>query len=134
MCLTLQDYRCQKVSIHGPPGTDKMFAAARKFLRMSDLEVIVPKCEEGSIFEDSMMKVRYVPLRREIKQVASEIASNTVLAYVCKLHEHHGVFSLENCIEKGVETSEHVLSLKNGDDVTLEDGTIVKSTGKVQNK
>lgn len=133
MCLTLQDFKCEKVNIHGPPGIDKMFRAARKFLRTTNLEVSVPKCEEGDMFEDSVMSVRYVPLQRDVEQAATEIAANCVMAYICKTREQRGDFSFEKCIEMGVETSDLVLSLKNGDDVSLPDGTIVKSCGKFKN-
>lgn len=125
MCLTLQDFDCRKVNIHAPPGVDKMFDAARKFLKLADMEVKMPKCLEDKPFEDSVMSVQYVPLQRKTEE--TEEPNYTSMAFVCKLHAQPGDFSLEKCIDLGIESSELVVKLKNGQDITMPDGSIVKA-------
>lgn len=50
-----------------------------------------------------------------------------VMSYICKLHPRQGKLSLEACVEKGVKPGPLLGQLKAGEDVTLEDGTVVYS-------
>lgn len=49
------------------------------------------------------------------------------MAYICKLHSCPGTLNLEKCIDKGVPAGPILGELKAGKDVTLPDGTVVKS-------
>ncbi|XP_012284418.1 ribonuclease Z, mitochondrial [Orussus abietinus] len=49
------------------------------------------------------------------------------MAYICKLHPRSGKLSLEKCVEKGVTPGPLFGMLKAGKDITLPDGTLVKS-------
>lgn len=50
------------------------------------------------------------------------------MSYICKLKPKAGALCLEACVEKGVPPGPLLGKLKNGEDVTLPDGTVVKST------
>ncbi|XP_044732048.1 ribonuclease Z, mitochondrial isoform X2 [Chrysoperla carnea] len=52
---------------------------------------------------------------------------NTVINYICKLKSRPGELSLEKCVEKGVPPGPLLGKLKNGENITLSDGTIVYS-------
>ncbi|EAT37691.1 AAEL010336-PA [Aedes aegypti] len=52
----------------------------------------------------------------------------TVMAYICKLKLRFGQLSLEKCVDRGVTPGPLLGQLKNGNDVTLPDGTVVKSS------
>lgn len=56
-------------------------------------------------------------------------ARHTIAAmcYVCKLKPKIGTLSLEACVEKGVPPGPLLSKLKNGEDVVLSDGTLVRS-------
>lgn len=49
------------------------------------------------------------------------------ISYICKLQPRPGALSLEKCVEKGVPPGPLLGQLKNGNDVTLENGTVVKA-------
>ncbi|KAK0096883.1 hypothetical protein PV326_004049 [Microctonus aethiopoides] len=49
------------------------------------------------------------------------------VSYICKLHDKPGMLDLEKCVERGVTPGPILGQLKSGNDVTLEDGTILKS-------
>ncbi|XP_063972569.1 ribonuclease Z, mitochondrial [Diachasmimorpha longicaudata] len=49
------------------------------------------------------------------------------IAYICKLHPKAGKLSLEKCVERGVTPGPILGDLKAGKDVTLPDGTVIKS-------
>uniref|UniRef100_A0AAG5DWA4 Zinc phosphodiesterase ELAC protein 2 n=1 Tax=Anopheles atroparvus TaxID=41427 RepID=A0AAG5DWA4_ANOAO len=51
----------------------------------------------------------------------------SVMAYVCKLKPRHGQLSLEKCVDFGVPAGPLLGQLKNGNDITLPDGRIVRS-------
>ncbi|XP_053694596.1 ribonuclease Z, mitochondrial [Sabethes cyaneus] len=52
----------------------------------------------------------------------------SVMAYICKLKLRFGQLSLEKCVDKGITPGPLLGRLKNGHDVTLPDGTVVKSS------
>lgn len=49
------------------------------------------------------------------------------LSYICRLKPRPGSLCLERCVEKGVLPGPLLGRLKAGEDVTLADGTVVKS-------
>ncbi|XP_062548161.1 ribonuclease Z, mitochondrial isoform X2 [Armigeres subalbatus] len=52
----------------------------------------------------------------------------SVMAYICKLKLRFGQLSLEKCVDRGVQPGPLLGQLKNGNDVTLPNGTVVKSS------
>ncbi|XP_058121593.1 ribonuclease Z, mitochondrial [Anopheles coustani] len=52
----------------------------------------------------------------------------SVMAYICKLKPRLGQLSLEKCVDFGVPAGPLLGQLKNGNDITLPDGRIVKSS------
>ncbi|XP_063240467.1 LOW QUALITY PROTEIN: ribonuclease Z, mitochondrial-like [Bacillus rossius redtenbacheri] len=63
VALTIQDVGVPQITLHGPPGTNEIFSATRRFVILKDLSVRMAPCFEGECFEDTVMTVRYVPLR-----------------------------------------------------------------------
>lgn len=187
LCLTLQDIGVPQLNLHGPPGIDRIFESARKFVVLRNMTVETPDCHEGAYFEDSVMRVNYVPLCKTVtptedqshqpagktntekesqlerkeenfkddtdyygyennKKINKNLAldrskesslnktgsnnlkiDNIVMAFICKLKERAGTLDLEKCLEKGVKPGPLLGRLKNGFDVTLQDGSIVKA-------
>uniref|UniRef100_A0A182NBR0 Zinc phosphodiesterase ELAC protein 2 n=1 Tax=Anopheles dirus TaxID=7168 RepID=A0A182NBR0_9DIPT len=52
---------------------------------------------------------------------------DSVMAYICKLKPRHGQLSLEKCVDFGVPAGPLLGQLKNGNDITLLDGRVVRS-------
>lgn len=54
--------------------------------------------------------------------------AESVTAYICKLKPKPGVLCLEKCVDRGVPPGPLLGRLKNGHDVTLPDGRVVKAS------
>lgn len=65
--------------------------------------------------------------RRESENLLFEQYAESVTAYICKLKPKPGVLCLEKCVERGVPPGPLLGQLKNGQDVTLPDGRVVKA-------
>jgi ribonuclease Z len=173
LSLTLQEIGLPQITLHGPAGISDIFQSTRRFVVLKDMKVNTPECLEGGSFEDSVMRVNYVPLFSQKKleekttktsnfvdwaqdpsltkddtdyygyeknggensnasQSSSQNSSKKslndhVMAYVCKLQPKPGHLNLEACVERGVRPGPLLGRLKNGFDVTLPDGSIVKA-------
>lgn len=173
LCLTLQEIGVPKIHLHGPAGISEIFDSTRRFVVLKNMAVETPDCADGGVFEDSVMRVNYVPLYRDVvetssssedvtketndndwsnqdktdyfgyeeanklvqqslerentKKRASSKKEDHVMAYICKLQPRPGTLNLEKCVEKGVKPGPLLGHLKNGVDVKLPDGTIVKA-------
>lgn len=165
LCLTLQDFGVPKLQLHGPPGMQDIFNATSRFVVLRHMQVEYPACEEGGMFEDSVLKVFYVPLMKELNNEGDKTldentlkllnddtdyygyenneksqnssssppkflqpnVDNLVLSYICKLQERPGQLMLEKCVEFGVPKGPLLGQLKNGFDVTLDNGRLVKA-------
>ncbi|KAG5676053.1 hypothetical protein PVAND_005907 [Polypedilum vanderplanki] len=216
LCLTLQEIGVPALKLHGPSGLEDIFDATKKFCVLRNMKVDTPECNDGDYWEDSVMRVNYVPLykpksdninrkpalneennkkssfiddwnEKDVEkfnkiQVSVEetnkndtsetsynkeleyedttdyygyedknrgfkkynpnreqsststykskkvsLCDDHVMAYICKLQPKPGTLDLEKCVDAGVRPGPLLGHLKNGIDVTLPDGTIVKA-------
>lgn len=175
LCLTLQEIGVPKLNLHGPSGIDRIFESTRKFVVLRNMRVTTPVCEEGGFYEDSVMKVFYVPLSKNTNKTIEELKQPTaaaerndwddldyfgyeskpnskqssgandsppekiqqveiqpevednVMAYICKLQARPGTLDFAMCVDRGVPPGPLLGRLKNGFDVTLPNGTVVKA-------
>ncbi|XP_015127939.1 ribonuclease Z, mitochondrial isoform X2 [Diachasma alloeum] len=171
MALTIQDTGVPQIKLHGPKGIVDIFDAVKRFAFLAHLTVTEADCDEKSIYDDSCMTIRYVPLIEDIttdsdtdfdqatividntdyyahefnenrkRRISQQYRTNKLskietnlrkirgcIAYICKLHPKTGKLNLEKCVEKGVTPGPILGDLKAGKDVTLPDGTIIKSS------
>ncbi|XP_044758744.1 ribonuclease Z, mitochondrial isoform X2 [Coccinella septempunctata] len=63
--LTMQDVGVPVVNIHGPSGIQEMFDAAKKFVVLKNLKISVKESRSMDYFEDNVLKVQYIELRRD---------------------------------------------------------------------
>lgn len=188
VALTIQDVGVPEITLHGPPGTDAIFAATRRFVILKDLAIQLADLQNQE-FEDNVMTVKYVPIyeaqhndenktdttnifnsinpssvpdvnssdetddidyyAHEKKRARSSSRSkdrkrlcqspdspkvatvssvcNMAVSYICRLKPRPGSLNLEKCVEKGVPPGPLLGRLKSGEDVELEDGSVVKS-------
>lgn len=163
LTLTVQDSGVPQLFLHGAPGLDEIFQGMRRFVVLKDLRVEAIDSSKGEVYEDNVLTVRAVPIKRDTSQTvnpdevlqietdetdyychengnhknAEEVKTNEVrkprqeesvcISYICKLQPRPGILSLEKCVEKGVPPGPLLGQLKNGNDVTLENGTVVKA-------
>ncbi|KAF8791952.1 Zinc phosphodiesterase ELAC protein 2 like protein [Argiope bruennichi] len=71
------------------------------------------------------MEIRAIP----IKILNSRFRGNPDIcySYVCKIFEKVGDLNIEKCVELGVPIGPHLLQLKNGEDVVLPSGRMIRS-------
>ncbi|XP_046478204.1 ribonuclease Z, mitochondrial [Neodiprion pinetum] len=173
LALSAQDVGVPQFVLHGPQGTDELFAAAERFIILKSLGVSLYDCNCDNMYEDDVMTVRYVRLTKkdsgleesdsdhsleytdddtdyyahevnrngkrlrlvnkteQRSKIRESLNSNPritdAMAYICKLKPRPGALSLIKCVEEGVPSGPLLGKLKEGEDVTLEDGRIVKS-------
>ncbi|XP_017053839.1 ribonuclease Z, mitochondrial [Drosophila ficusphila] len=121
LTLTIQDAGVRDLGLHGPPHLGPMLQSMRRFVVLKNLQVRPIDCSEGACFEDSILKVDSLPL------ISSEDQKKSVVNYICQLKPRAGALNLVKCVERGLKPGPLLGQLKNGQDVTLPDGTIVRS-------
>lgn len=194
LCLTLQEIGVPKLNLHGPTGIKDIFDSTRKFVVLRNMKVEAPECLDGGFYEDSVLRVNYVPLYKnnqkpnvkspsleretrthdngenddainkqeskksdtvfkddtdyygyennngvprrctnskqstsiDFKEIVPELEDH-VMSYICKLQARAGTLDLAKCVEKGVPAGPLLGQLKNGLDISLNDGTVVKA-------
>lgn len=77
-------------------------------------------------FEDDCISIDIVELSKNNNHTNSISNTDVVYTYVCKIKSKPAVFSLEKSVEKNVPP-ELFKKIFNGEDITLDDGTIVKA-------
>lgn len=121
LSLTIQDAGVPSISLHGPPKLDELFMAMRNFVILKQLKVEAPECSEGEFYDDAVLRIEYVPL------VSSLCDAKSVMAFVCRCKPRPGTLSLQKCLERGVPKGPLLGKLKNGENITLENGVIVNA-------
>lgn len=67
-------------------------------------------------------------IEHDNKRRCVEHVGNISMSYICKLHSRPGTLNLEACVERGVPPGPLLGRLKSGEDITLNDGSVVKSS------
>ncbi|XP_061395358.1 ribonuclease Z, mitochondrial [Musca vetustissima] len=130
LALTVQDAGVKELSLHGPPYIDNILMSMKKFVVLKSLQLKTVDCTVSQDFEDSVMNVKCLPLYRakangDVTEINNQ--ESVVISYICTLKPRPGPLNLEKCVEHGVPPGPLLGLLKNGIDVTLENGTVVKS-------
>lgn len=114
------DRNTQFPIFHGPPQIELML---KKFAALTDIDPELAVTERqfnlNPFFEDSYSQVDFVNLHRHKDPNAEE---SSVIAYVCRLRPRRGTVILKKFTENNVPI-EHIKTISNGLDVTLDDGT-----------
>ncbi|XP_060656136.1 ribonuclease Z, mitochondrial [Drosophila nasuta] len=121
LALTIQDAGVRQLGVHGPPHLDTMLQSMRRFVMLKNLQMQNIDATTSQHFEDSILSVQSVVLRSE-KQ-----PEQSVISYICKLKPRPGALNLVKCVEHGVPPGPLLGQLKNGQDVQLPDGKVVRS-------
>lgn len=78
----------------------------------------------GKRVPDRLEKEKKIP---KIEQKFEKKKISDVMSYICKLRPRAGKLDFEKCVEKGVPPGPLLKQLKNNQDITLPDGTVVLS-------
>ncbi|CAN7992883.1 unnamed protein product [Ixodes hexagonus] len=138
MALTVQDIGVPELCLHGPVDVEQLFDMTKGFMLTDRLNIVKRKPSDGP-YTDHCMEVQYVPLLprttgeqpcKKLKSESEEYGAS-VVAYICKPHSKPGQLHLEKCVNLGVPPGPLLGELKNGRDITLPNGTLVKSSDVV---
>ncbi|KAH8370786.1 hypothetical protein KR093_004966 [Drosophila rubida] len=121
LALTIQDAGVRQVGLHGPPHLDTMLQSMRRFVVLKNLQMQTIDATNSEPFEDSILSVQSVVLRSE------QQPEQSVISYICKLKPRPGALNLVKCVEHGVPPGPLLGQLKNGQDVQLPCGKLVRS-------
>ncbi|XP_070185734.1 zinc phosphodiesterase ELAC protein 2-like [Littorina saxatilis] len=145
MGLTLEGMKLPKIIIHGPPGVENVAMMAKGFAESTSM-VVEKKALADGHFEDSAFKIDYVPFCkkgfepekfRELleekeakepdrKRHKKPLVENAVaVSYVCWPRSTQRKIILEKCVDLGIERGPVLGKLKNGESITLDNGTVV---------
>jgi len=144
LCLSCRSAGAPDITIHGPKGCMDLYEATKGFVTLFDFDVQAHTVEDG-VFEDGGMRVETVVLKREgggrdcppLSEDWAEDDQRTnqemtydsdVQAYICKFSPLPGKLDIDKCIKLGIKPGPILGQLKNGQDVTLDNGKIVRSS------
>ena len=142
LALTLQDVGATDFTIHAPKGIERFFDSTRTFITFnSGIRCSTRNHLQGD-YKDESIHVRTVVLDQEdrinesgedgmIRVVKKTKRSAKLVAYVCSLPDLPGHLDPNKCRELNVPIGPMLAILKSGGNVTLEDGTVVKTSDVV---
>jgi len=157
LCLSIRSAGAPDVTVHGPKGVMDIYEATKGFLLLFEFDVLAHNgsdvFDDGSIKVDSVELARncqkpvlslnqspwnvdYLegfddpekvnPNVRRSKPVGPP--SETAMAYIIAVAPKKGKLNASKCVEMGVPPGPLLGKLKNGEDITLDNGDIIKST------
>lgn len=123
LALTAQDAGVNHITLHGPTELNTLFQAMSRFVVLKKIQIETRSYfSDEDVYDDEVMTVHAVPLFW-----SNDSSKETTISYVCKLKPKPGALDLKKCVEKGVPPGPLLGLLKNGQDVVLDDGAVVKS-------
>lgn len=138
LCLTMESAGVPTVTLHGPPKVESIVSSARTFAQLRSLQLVKRDMDDGE-YEDSAMKVEYIPIFPSSDLMLTEqpqakkqrlsgrgLEEDIAVAYVCKPHPRPRAVSLEMLAERDIPVGPHLSLLKDGQEVVLPDGRLVK--------
>ncbi|RUS77424.1 hypothetical protein EGW08_014802 [Elysia chlorotica] len=132
--------RPARITIHGPPGVEKIALMARKFAESANLDIVKAK----GVFSDAALSVQAIPFYedqkggseeeqeiepggKKVKQNEQALSETSVAyAYLCQPKPVMGKINVEKCLDAGITIGPMVGKLQRGETVTLDDGTVVR--------
>lgn len=144
LCLSVRSCGAPDVTIHGPTGCMELYEATKGFILLFNFDVLRHRLEDGD-YSDGAVTVRSVQLQRSkpmttpavptewegLTETEREVGviqyEDSAVAYICSFAPKPGKLDLEACLDRGVKPGPILGQLKAGNDVVLEDGTVVRA-------
>jgi len=144
MCLTCRSAGAPDVTIHGPQGCMELYEGLKGFMLLDNFSVLTHNQKDDGVFSDGAITVKEVHLKRN-KQLqvmpmhpswliegspimTEDTYDNTATAYICSFSAKPGKLNIDKCVDLGVPPGPLLGKLKLGEDVTLPNGKVVKSS------
>ncbi|XP_031628749.1 ribonuclease Z, mitochondrial [Contarinia nasturtii] len=121
LSLTIQDAGVPHITLHGPTKLYDVFRGMRRFVILKNLKVDAPQCNQNGFYDDAVLKIHYLPLRRD-----ESSDDYPVMSFICECKPRPGALSLEKCLKLGVPKGPLLGKLKNGETLILDNGVTVR--------
>lgn len=136
--LKIHEAKCDE----SKPYSDGVMTVAYVSIAKSDTQETDTSIDMGEEIVDNINYYDYINSNRKrvsdtvaeketkipkVEKKLEKVKISNVMSYICKLKPRSGKLCLTKCSEKGVPSGPLLGQLKNGQDVTLPDGTVVYS-------
>lgn len=112
--------RRQPATVFGPSTLNHLCEKILFDLPKEKLDLIPVDCSNGHVFTDQGFHIRAIPLRNPLEKYAK------VIAYAGEVDAGRMGLNIEKCVDLNVSTMALISQLREGLEVTLEDGTVVR--------
>lgn len=126
--LTVSDSGLSKLTVCGPPGLKSFVDATRHFMQRDKLTIDVDEVglTKKSIFDIKTVLVEDIVSRSAAPPKRARSVGKSCASYVCRMPAVLGKFDVAKAKALGVPQGPLYGKLKNGESVTLSDGSIVR--------
>ena len=124
--MNLDVFGENSITVHGPNNLEELFSSSKLFGISAGIKTIHNRFENS--FKDCCFvvdKIPILPLENEFKRRKTE-HNLEVYNYHFKVNERTGRLDLNKCIELKVPVGPLLKNLKNGEDILLSNGNLVK--------
>ncbi|UJR08657.1 hypothetical protein I4U23_012916 [Adineta vaga] len=143
LCISLKEAYLNEITFHAPCDVIDLLKHWKGLESFPNVNLEQYDYDKGE-FQDDCFKIKAIPLRptnfisnldskRQRLSTSNDASQITkfpddlVYAYLCQTHPFPGSLSAELCTFHGVPPTELRSRLKNGEDVTLSDGRVIRS-------
>lgn len=132
LSLTLQGMGIPSINIHSTTKFTDFFAATRGFAVADLLQIIDSTPDDRQNFSNVDLDINYLLVHGENRSGSGDskkmrTLTLPVLCYLCRLSDVPGTLDFHKCMAAKVPRGPLLAQLKDGKDVTLADGSIVKA-------
>ncbi|CAF3759123.1 unnamed protein product [Rotaria socialis] len=143
VCISLKDAYLNEITFHAPCDVISLLKHWKGLEAFPNVKLEQNDYDKGE-FKDDCFKINAIPLRansfvpnldtkrqrlttsNDLTQI-QKFPDDLVYAYLCETYPFPGTLSAELCAFHGVPPTELRARLKNGEDVTLPDGRLIRS-------
>ncbi|CAF0819832.1 unnamed protein product [Adineta ricciae] len=143
LCISLKEAYLNEITFHAPCDVIDLLKHWKGLEAFSNIKLEQHDYDKGE-FQDDCFKIKAIPLRannlilspnskRQCVSPTNDLSqmkkypNDLVYAYLCETHPFPGSLSAELCAFHRVPPNELRSRLKNGEDVTLPDGRLIRS-------
>lgn len=119
--LTLSNRSAKHLNVYGPSTLNHLCERIMKNMPRRGFEVTTVDCANGHTCSDTAFHIRAIPLPKRSEMNAK------VIAYAGDIAAHRSRVRIDKCVDLNVTAAPLISQLAHGFDVTLDDGSVVRS-------
>lgn len=119
--LTLSNRGAKHLNVYGPSTLNHLCERIMRNMPRQGFEVTIVDCANGHKCADTAFHIRAIPLPKRTEMNAK------VIAYAGDIAAHRSRVHIDRCVDLNVTAAPFISQLAHGFDVTLDDGSVVRS-------